>query len=404
MAAPSLTCARMDRIKSGIAFVESRGPCALALAALVGCTPAASSESPRIPPPRPAPVPAAPVPPPRVEPPPHEPAASPESCLPPLLASEGRVVAAELLSDGQIAFCVRKGYGTDAPSACLAFDPVSGQFRGHDDLWPGFRTGQAPREDNPGRATMAGSAGTLTVCASAEDCLVRRVRAPARDAWDEVYGLLPAFTVPGTRRVLVADVVEGVGSGDRPPPATLFVDVYDLAKRARVRRVKATSGEYGVDWWPLGASALLASCEREGASCHAFSVDPETLRVAPLGVELDPVTRGGAGEPAAPVSRADDGSSLVVDARGAALLVFDDQGRRKQRIALTRPGDLSAGPSRAVTLSGGRVAVIQSAPNAGTVELVSLQGGITVYVPSACVPRGGEPAPADPRKPAFTGT
>jgi len=301
------------------------------------------------------------------------------------LRHEGRVVAAERTADGALAYCVRKGFGEGSLTRCLRVDPSTRSIAGHEELWPGFRLGEIAPPESPAGATYASAAGTLTVCARPGDCWERRFRPPAKDAWDEVYGGVPAYTVPGTRRVLVADVTE-----DRKP-ATLWIHAYDLGKRARVAQSRVVREEYGLSLSALGARVLLVTSEREGSSSHAYVVDPSSLAVTPLGVELDPALRGGMFAPAPASLVLDDGRGLVADARGRALLVFDGAGKQIRRVTLSHPGDLGFGPSRVAPLGRGRVAVIQSAPNAGIVEWVSLDDGtVLASIPVDCAPAAPE--------------
>ena len=112
---------------------------------------------------------------------------------------------------------------------------------------------------------------------------------------DEVFGGVPAWLVPGTSRVIVANTKEGPFPKEGPPPATLWLEVYDLKQKRKVTAAVAQKDVYAVDFFPIGQCALLAFCRRDEQGCGLFVVEPETLSARSLSIELNArLSRGSA--------------------------------------------------------------------------------------------------------------
>ncbi len=301
-------------------------------------------------------------------------------CLTRELRAEGRVYAAELQSDGALDFCVKKGFLSDAPKACLRLHPAEKKFEATADLWPGFRFEDAGAEpDEPASAMDASSAGTRHVCADREHCTTLRWRAPARDAWDEVYGALPAVSVRGSSRVLLARLEETYPRPSGPAKLTVFVDAVDVKRGAKVASAVVAKNVSPIHLLWLGKKALLEACDFEGGPCAGFVIDPVSLAAKKLPIELDRPEHLGAGHLSALVLRAGPESWILVDAQGRAALWVDQAGNVVRRLELDASTDPSQGTPRAGFGRGRALWVLQAGPSAGRVSLIDLEAGSAVH-------------------------
>lgn len=297
------------------------------------------------------------------------------ACMPPALRAEGHLVAAELSGD-RLSYCVRKGFGSDAPSVCLALALDSAKLEPEKDVWPGFRLGEPETLDNPAGAVAATAAGTLGVCARPGTCMEIRVRAPARDAFDEVFGVLPAVALPDAHRVIVAQ-------GDGHELKRLRLDAFDVIKKRKLASRQHAVHGYPAELWPLGESALVALCDTENQTCNAAVVN-KSLALTPLGVALDPKLTGGQGEPSQVLWKS-GGEWALIEASGSQVLFLDPSGSVKRRVKLALSGDASLGVAHAGRRNAAELIVMPGAPSAGVVHLVDVAtGGVKTLEPGAC--------------------
>lgn len=309
------------------------------------------------------------------------------SCISAEVRKEGRILAVELAAGGALHFCVRKGFYAEAPRSCLLLRPEEKRFEAAAELWPGFRFAELPPEpEDKTSALHASAAGTLRVCASSGQCATLRLRPPARDAWDEVFGLSPAVTVEGTSRVLVARLKETYLSRERPPKLEVFVDAIDVKRGAKVASARIARDQSPIDLRWLGKSALLQSCELDGGPCHAFVIDPKSLASKKLPVELDAPSALGTGRMSELVLRAATNEWLLVDAGGRKVISIDESGAVTRSVDLGATSDPEYGAPRAGFRSERELVVLQAGPSAGRVSLVDLQSGTATHFDAPSCP------------------
>jgi hypothetical protein len=288
----------------------------------------------------------------------------------------------------RFAFCVQKGFGLDAPARCFTLNPDTaalGTYASPGIFMQAATLDAPPLPRSKARAMVASAAGTMQVCGEAPPCFTLRLRPPVKDAFDEVYGMLPAWAVPGTSRVIVANVKQGAYPKVGPSPATLWLDVYDLIQKRKVSSARAPKDIYALRFIPIGERALLVTCSRDEQGCGMAVVDPTKLSVRPLPIELHPDLPRGSADTMIPLLPVEGGGWAVVDVRGTSVVVLSATGEIVRTIALPSASALSAGPARAGPWSGGRIVIFESGPSAGAVHVVDPRdGSIKTHVPPAC--------------------
>lgn len=371
-----------------------------ALAALTAIGLAGACATPPEPAPRPPPPPAA-APAPSIKPaasspegPPAPPAtaapaAPPDEppCLPADLRARASVALADRAGD-ELAYCVQTGRNSDAEGRCFALNPDTSALRSR----PWQRTfvfavnlGDSELPSSTASATTASAAGTLSVCSGDRQCIRVRFRPPVKDPFDEVYGVIPAWAVPGTSRVIVADTKEGPWPKDGMPPGTLWLDVYDLKQGRKVAGSPIQKDFYGLRFYPIGERALLVACSRLDKTCGLFVVDPTRLSAKRLPIELHPALTTGAAAASLDILPVEGGGWAVLDARGQSLVVLSAAGDIARTIKLPNPSDIDVGTARAGTWSRGRIVVLESGPSAGTVHVIDPRdGSLKTHTPPAC--------------------
>jgi hypothetical protein len=304
------------------------------------------------------------------------------------MRSSARVAYAERVDGDRLAFCVQKGFGEGAQARCFTLDPDTSAITSRPSqafFIQSVNLGAPELPNSHASATEAHAGGTMDVCGDKPPCITLRLRAPVKDAWDEVFGVLPAWAVPNTSRVIVAHTKEGPFPKDGPPPAALWLDVYDLKQQRKVSSAFVQRNVFALDFLPIGERALLVTCARDEGACGMFVVDPKKLSAKALPLELHPGLPRNSAAATIDLLPVEGGGWAVLDVRGTALVVLSAAGEIARTIALPGESELSAGPARAGLFSRGRIVVIKSGPAAGTVHIVDPRdGSVKTHAPPNC--------------------
>jgi hypothetical protein len=197
-----------------------------------------------------------------------------------------------------------------------------------------------------------------------------------RDAFDEVYGGVPAIALPDSRRVIVT---QSSSAGHK----RLQLDAYDVAKQRKLATRTYNLRGWPLQLWPLGESALLTLCDTDAQTCRA-AVLKKNLDVEDLHLSVDPKLMGGRGEPSEPLWRSGSEWALV-DATGASVLFVDAKGRVLRRVELPLHGQSEQRAAHAGRRNATELIVLPEAPNAGVVNLVDVAtGAVRSLEPNAC--------------------
>lgn len=317
---------------------------------VVGCTPAAPQAPARPPTPTAKPTTES-----------KEPAVT-GVCLSDELARKGSVAQAGDHGDG-VAFCVSEGLTPEDARTCLRFDPTTGDWTeaiqsfSRDFVTP-------PRADEPASVETRSTAGTMTICSKPKRCTTIQRYPRVQDAYDEVWGSLPAVRLTDAR-VLVAHP-------KRKNPGELWLEVWNVDGKRTTSRKRVEPDGYAPLLVRLGPShALMVHCAPYMAAdrCAPRVIDTTALTMRDVDIQLA-VSQSGVDEPLVQRSQS---QWVVFDARGTAAVWLNEKGEVARRLDFDMRG-----PERPVIgrIENDRVVLLEHAPHAGTGFVVDLKSGV----------------------------
>jgi hypothetical protein len=298
-------------------------------------------------------------------------------CVPVELRDHGRVVAAEITAGGDLAFCVQRGYATDAPKRCLLVRLNEGRFDESSEVPSGLRFATLDTGISEGLATASYSedpkqfaGGTVDVCRDGT-CMTLKV----------LHSGAPPVLAVGRDRVLVARTElrqPPVARAAEAPTPEAFIDLLDLTKKTRVRSVLVVKAQHARRLTWLGKRALLETCK--GWRCEARVIDPATLASTklPIELELGRPAQGAAGDDGLLAHRTAAGAWVLVDARGRHAIWIGEDGKIIRHAELGRGGD--SGSVAVGHRNAAELIVLPAGPRAGQVVRVALDGSSVVTV------------------------